>query len=44
MSPFSVYGANLNNSGGKNPGVPALDTNFYLLIFSENPKSINLIS
>ena len=44
ISPFSTNGCNLNSSGGKNPGVPALLTNLFLLTFSLNPKSINLTS
>ena len=41
-SPLSVYGCNLNSSGGKKPGVPDLFTNFTGFIFSAKPKSINL--
>ena len=43
-SPLSVYGCNLNISGGIYPGVPAFDTSSFSFIGSAKPKSTNLIS
>jgi len=43
ISPYSMKGAILNNSGGKKPGVPALLTNYVLFIFSAKPKSTSLL-